>query len=134
MAAIRLQRNDEWAIQRLRYMTSETLATLGDDAPLVASRSHLTNPAQVGSRLVPLSTTPLRGTRSIALAPRRRKQGQRPRRVRRRAAFGGRDALCDLRRHRLRPSAVRSDPTLTVRSEQNPTIEWKLHELPCGEQ
>jgi len=29
--AILLEQNDEWAVQRARYMTLETIATLGDD-------------------------------------------------------------------------------------------------------
>jgi putative transposase len=34
VGAILLQHNDEWAVQRARYMTLETMATLSDD-PLV---------------------------------------------------------------------------------------------------
>jgi putative transposase len=30
-----LEQNDEWAVQRARHMTLETIATLGDD-PLVS--------------------------------------------------------------------------------------------------
>ena len=30
--AILLEQNDEWAVQRARYMTLETMATLSDDA------------------------------------------------------------------------------------------------------
>jgi putative transposase len=29
--ALLLEQNDEWAVQRARYMTLETIATLGDD-------------------------------------------------------------------------------------------------------
>jgi Transposase, Mutator family. len=29
--AILLEQNDEWAVQRSRYMTLETIATMGDD-------------------------------------------------------------------------------------------------------
>jgi transposase-like protein len=32
VGAILLEQNDEWAVQRARYMTLETIATLGDDA------------------------------------------------------------------------------------------------------
>ena len=32
VGAILLEQNDEWAIQRARYMTLETVAPLGDDA------------------------------------------------------------------------------------------------------
>ncbi len=35
IGAILLERNDEWAVQRARYMTLETIAPLGDD-PLVS--------------------------------------------------------------------------------------------------
>ena len=34
VGAILLEQNDEWAVQRARYMTLETIATLSDD-PLV---------------------------------------------------------------------------------------------------
>ena len=32
VGAILLEQNDEWAVQRARYMTLETMATLSDDA------------------------------------------------------------------------------------------------------
>jgi len=35
VGAILLEQNDEWAVQRARYMTLETLATMSDD-PLVS--------------------------------------------------------------------------------------------------
>ena len=31
IGAVLLEQNDEWAVQRARYMTLETIATLGDD-------------------------------------------------------------------------------------------------------
>ncbi|MET4279854.1 hypothetical protein ABIB68_008132 [Bradyrhizobium sp. F1.2.2] len=31
IGAILLEQNDEWAVQRARYMTLETIATLSDD-------------------------------------------------------------------------------------------------------
>lgn len=34
VGAILLEQNDEWAVQRARYMTLETIAPLGDD-PIV---------------------------------------------------------------------------------------------------
>ena len=41
IGAILLEQNDEWAVQRARYMTLETIAPLGDDPivglPAVAS-------------------------------------------------------------------------------------------------
>jgi transposase-like protein len=36
IGAILLERNDEWAVQRARYLTSETIAPLSDD-PAIAS-------------------------------------------------------------------------------------------------
>ncbi len=35
VGAILLEQNDEWAVQRARYMTLETMTTLSDD-PLVS--------------------------------------------------------------------------------------------------
>ncbi|MCI4680187.1 transposase, partial [Rhodoblastus acidophilus] len=32
VGAILLEQNDEWAVQRCRYMTLETIASLSDDA------------------------------------------------------------------------------------------------------
>ena len=32
VGAILLEQNDEWAVQRARYMTLETIAPLGEDA------------------------------------------------------------------------------------------------------
>ena len=41
VGALLLEQNDEWAVQRARYMTLETIAPMGDDAvislPAVAS-------------------------------------------------------------------------------------------------
>ena len=34
VGAILLEQNDEWAVQRARYMTLETIATLSDDAAI----------------------------------------------------------------------------------------------------
>jgi putative transposase len=35
IAAILLEQNDEWAVQRARYMTLGTIAQLGDDDPIL---------------------------------------------------------------------------------------------------
>jgi putative transposase len=35
IGAILLEQNDEWAVQRARYMTLETIASLGDDTPIM---------------------------------------------------------------------------------------------------
>ena len=65
VGAILLEQNDEWAVQRARYMTLETVATLSDDPfvslPAVAS---LIIPAQAGKRGGQASATPRNGTRS----------------------------------------------------------------------
>ena len=49
VGAILLEQNDEWAVQRARYMTLETIAPLSDDPDRrIARRGHLTNPAHAG--------------------------------------------------------------------------------------
>ena len=35
VGAILLEQNDEWVVQRARYMTLETIATLGDDVTIM---------------------------------------------------------------------------------------------------
>ena len=35
VGAILLEQNDEWAVQRARYMTLETISTLGDNSPIM---------------------------------------------------------------------------------------------------
>lgn len=35
VGAILLEQNDEWAVQRARYMTLETIATLSDDPTIM---------------------------------------------------------------------------------------------------
>ena len=35
IGAILLEQNDEWAVQRARYMTLETIAPLGDNSPIM---------------------------------------------------------------------------------------------------
>ena len=51
VGAILLEQNDEWAVQRARYMTLETIAPLSDD-PIVSlpAMAALTNPAHAGDR------------------------------------------------------------------------------------
>ena len=50
VGAILLEQNDEWAVQRARYMTLETMAALSDDPVVgIACNGHLTNPAPPGN-------------------------------------------------------------------------------------
>ena len=50
VGAILLEQNDEWAVQRARYMTLETMAPLSEDPifklPAVAARSNRQNPPE----------------------------------------------------------------------------------------
>ena len=54
VGAILLEQNDEWAVQRARYMTLETMAALSDD-PVVGlpAMVDLTNPAYAGKSTMP---------------------------------------------------------------------------------
>ena len=68
VGAIPLEQNDEWAVQRSRYMTMETIAPLTDD-PIVSLPALRLSPAdQPGLSPAIAATTPsvapLRGTRS----------------------------------------------------------------------
>jgi putative transposase len=68
IGAILLEQNDEWAVQRARYMTLETIASLGDDTPHHAARRRgMINPARLlGTRMIGIANpTPLPGTRSF---------------------------------------------------------------------
>ncbi|ESY29086.1 IS256 family transposase [Mesorhizobium sp. LNJC391B00] len=71
VGAILLEQNDEWAVQRARYMTLETISQMSDD-PLIslASRGALISPAPCrrARRLMP-PATPRRGTRSRQVPP-----------------------------------------------------------------
>ena len=99
VGAILLEQNDEWAVQRARYMTLETIAPLSND-PIVARRGHLTSPANTGDRghhTTP--ATPLHGTRSDDLAPTHAYAAWTVRRAGSRSAFAIADGLC-----RRRPS------------------------------
>jgi hypothetical protein len=69
IGAILLEQNDEWAVQRARYMTLETIAPLSDDPTRQPSGyRQLTCPALAGERGAPPQATPLHGTRSSILA------------------------------------------------------------------
>ena len=59
VGAILLEQNDEWAVQRARYMTLETIAPLSDDPThQPASRGALIIPAHAGERGDQPSATP----------------------------------------------------------------------------
>ena len=61
VGAILLEQNDEWAVQRGRYMTLETIAPLGDD-PARQSPADRSGPCR--RTWCPHSATPRQGTRS----------------------------------------------------------------------
>ena len=64
VGAILLEQNDQWAVQRGRYMTPETMAGLSDD-PIIkaARRGGLIKPAkQAGARDEVANPTPRHGT------------------------------------------------------------------------
>ncbi len=64
VGAILLEQNDEWAVQRARYITLETIAPLRDDPRQTVRRDRLTNPANAGNRGDhPAPATPRQGTR-----------------------------------------------------------------------
>jgi hypothetical protein len=66
VGAILLEQNDEWAVQRARYMTLETIAPLSDD-PFVKlpGAARLTKPAKpAGERKPAAALTPPSGARS----------------------------------------------------------------------
>jgi hypothetical protein len=46
VGAILLEQNDEWSVQRARYMTLETIATLSDDATVSLPAMADWNPGQ----------------------------------------------------------------------------------------
>jgi putative transposase len=65
VGAILLEQNDEWAVQRGRYMTLETIAPLSAMIQRSAFRqSPADSPADAGERGDPPRVTPLQGTRS----------------------------------------------------------------------
>jgi putative transposase len=52
VGAILLEQNDEWAVQRARYLTLETIAPISDNPIVrVACRGNLTSPALAGDRI-----------------------------------------------------------------------------------
>ena len=65
VGALLLEENDEWAIQRARYMTLETISQMSDD-PLVSLPAVTADQTGLaGERGHQPSATPLPGTRSI---------------------------------------------------------------------
>ena len=70
VGALLLEQSDEWAVQRTRYMTLETIAALSDDPDRQpASTGRLTNPAPPGTGDNASYTTP-RGTTNEQPVPR----------------------------------------------------------------
>lgn len=64
VGALLLEQNDEWAVQRARYVTLETIAPLSDD-PFVSLPWHADPPGpHSGSTAAEPSATPRPGTRS----------------------------------------------------------------------
>jgi hypothetical protein len=62
VGAILLEQNDEWAVQRCRYMTLETIAPLSDD-PIVGLPAVAAHAGERADGAVP--ATPRHGTRSL---------------------------------------------------------------------
>jgi len=67
VGAILLEENDEWAVERSRYVTLEAIAPLNNDHTVSLPPLPLTSPADAGERGDPLSATPHLGARSTAL-------------------------------------------------------------------
>ena len=65
VGAILLEQNDEWAVQRARYMTLETIAPMRDDLdPHAARRGRMTRAARPATEIPGRPTpTPRPGTR-----------------------------------------------------------------------
>ena len=64
VGALLLEQNDEWAVQRARYVTLETISQMSDDPCQPASRGVLIKTGLAGERGNQPSATPLPGTRS----------------------------------------------------------------------
>jgi putative transposase len=66
VGALLLEQNDEWAVQRGRYMSLETIAPLSDDPIRQTARrgDSLIDPAPAGDHDGRAAVTPLPGTRS----------------------------------------------------------------------
>ena len=59
VSAILLEQSDEWAVQRARYMTLETMGSLRECCRQPANLGRLTNPALPGTTAINASyTTP----------------------------------------------------------------------------
>jgi hypothetical protein len=64
VGAILLEQNDEWAVQRARYMTLETITHLSDDPAVSLPAIATTGPTRAVGRGDTPSATPPQGTRS----------------------------------------------------------------------
>ena len=64
VGALLLEHNDEWAVQRSRYMTLETIASLGDDPLISLPAVAADQPGMPESAATKSSATPLNRTRS----------------------------------------------------------------------
>jgi transposase-like protein len=64
IGALLLEQNDEWAVQRGRYMSLETIAPLSDDPIIKLPQWQLDRPGPAGDHDGLAVVTPLTGTRS----------------------------------------------------------------------
>ena len=71
IGALLLEQNDEWAVQRGRYMSLETIAPLSDDQSSSCPQWQLDRPGPAGDHDGLAVVTPLTGTRSKARCSRR---------------------------------------------------------------
>jgi hypothetical protein len=70
VGAILLEQNDEWAVQRARYMTLETIAPLSDDPIVRLPAVAACHPAKLaGAYEQPCALTPSAGARPAAIDP-----------------------------------------------------------------
>lgn len=68
VGALLLEQNDEWAVQRCRYMTLESVAAIGDDPSSAGLSWHPDRPGPGRSHYL-VAPTPFPGTRSLHCPP-----------------------------------------------------------------